>query len=77
MHVMIPTYPERKGSETEITFPTGWHLYCEQTFRYCKYERGTIDSGKGQDLFIQRMLFSFKFSVYIAEKESYAIFPVS
>ena len=64
MHVLIPLYPERKGGATEIKFPTGWHLYYKQTFRYCKYERSTIDSGKGQDLFIQRMLFPFKFSVY-------------
>ena len=64
MHVMIPMHPERKGSAAEITFPTDWHLYCKQTFSYCKYERRTIDSGKGQDLFIQGMLFSFKFSVY-------------
>ena len=27
MHVLIPLYPERKGSATEIRFPTGWHLY--------------------------------------------------
>ena len=27
MHVLIPLYPERKGSATEITFHTGWHLY--------------------------------------------------
>ena len=61
MHVLIPLYRERKGSATEITFHTGWHLYFKQTFRFCNYERRTIDSGKGQDLFIQRMLFSFKF----------------
>ena len=27
MHVLIPLYPERRGSATEIRFPTGWHLY--------------------------------------------------
>ena len=27
MHILIPLYPERKGSATEIRFPTGWHLY--------------------------------------------------
>ena len=61
MHVLIPLYPERKGSATQITLHTGWHLYFKQTFRFGKYEKRTIDSGKGQDLFIQRMLFSFKF----------------
>ena len=64
MHVLIPLYPERKGSATEITFHTGWHLYFKQTFRFCKYERRTIDSGKGQDLFNQRMLFSI-FSLWL------------
>ena len=27
MHVLIPLYPERRGSATEIRFPTGWDLY--------------------------------------------------
>ena len=57
------------GNEVEVG------IY-KQTFRYCKYERRTIDSGKGQDLFIQRMLFSLNCH-FIAEKKNPGDMPFS
>ena len=73
MHVLIPLYPERKGSATEIRFPTGWHLY------YIRKHSDTV-SMRGAQLIQEKVkIFSFKecYSLlnfqFMAEKKIHVI----
>ena len=64
MHVLIPLYPERRGSATEIRFPTGWHLYYISKHSDTVSMTGAQLIQKKVKIYSFKECYSLKFSVY-------------
>ena len=68
MHILIPLYPERKGSATEIRFPTGWHLY------YISKHSDTVSMRGAQSIsvYLKNAILFLNFQ-FMAEKKIHVI----